>query len=88
MSEEKNKGGRPVLATVSMCEYRKNGVECPKYQRNCRDCGWNPIVEYNRIEAIKKGKAEPFLRFNFKRLKAENQLNYRGHERDRKEGKE
>lgn len=45
----------PSIDTVP-CKYRGNWVECPKkdVRNGCTKCGWNPIVEMNRIDEAKK----------------------------------
>lgn len=45
----------PSSETVP-CKYRGAGVECPKLdaRSGCTKCGWNAVVEMNRIEEIKK----------------------------------
>ena len=51
MSDQR-KAGRPTRPTVYTCKYRKEGVECSKWNRNCKVCGWNPEVEKARKEKI------------------------------------
>lgn len=84
MSEKKNKhkGGRPVLAQISMCKYRKHGVECPKYQRCCKECGWNPEVEAYRKWLLEKGYKKTFLKINLDAYKKALQAEFRKHEKD------
>jgi len=56
----------PSSETVP-CKYRGTGVECPKkdVKNGCTKCGWNPIVEYDRIEEAKK---RPVIRRPSRRL--------------------
>ena len=82
--EKKHKGGRPILAQVSMCKYRRKGVECPKYQRNCKECGWNPEVEAYRKWLLEKGYVTSFLKIDLNSLKKANQAQYRKHEKEAK----
>lgn len=41
----------------TVCTYNK-GVECftPLHRRKCNKCGWRPVVDKRRREAIKNGK--------------------------------
>ena len=56
----------PSTDTVP-CTYRGTGVECPKADKKagCTKCGWNPVVEYNRIEEAGK---RPVMRRPSRRL--------------------
>ncbi len=46
----KHAGGRPTAEKVTMCKFRKTGVECD--DNVCEWCGWNPAVEEKRIRKL------------------------------------
>lgn len=75
--EEQKKVGRPVQAKQSMCKYRRNGVECSLWHRCCKECGWNPEVEQDRKEQMRRGLHGPYLQFDFSKFKADQQSHYR-----------
>ena len=47
------------------CKFRF-GVECSS--NACEKCGWNPIVEADRIEKMKKGR-EPYLKIDLSKVR-------------------
>lgn len=48
-----NSHDKKTPATWSSCPKRPF-IDCPKKGRRCSTCGWNPVVEGLRIEAIKR----------------------------------
>ena len=44
------------------CKFR-TGVECGLYGERCKTCGWNPVVEADRIKEIMDG-GQPYLKIN------------------------
>ena len=48
---------KPISSDTVPCKFRGTGVECPKGDFEagvCGTCGWNPIVEAERIKRLKK----------------------------------
>ena len=41
---------------LPLCKHN-GGVECPKFQRKCETCGWNPDVIKKRKEEVRKKRA-------------------------------
>lgn len=76
---EKHAGGRPIQAQISMCKYRRRGVECSKWQRNCSICGWNPEVEEERKKKILSGEVDSYLKINLDDYKKTLQSEFRKH---------
>lgn len=70
-----NKTGPKPIESVSMCKFRKEGVQCSRYNRDCYVCGWNPVVEQYRIERIMEGR-EPYLKINTDVFRRGNRKNY------------
>lgn len=64
-----------------VCKYRNN-ILCGLSGDACLKCGWNPVVEADRIHNIETGKVKTYLKINFKLLGAEWQRGYREREKD------
>ena len=56
---------RKVNMNEPYCKFRF-GVECSS--NACEKCGWNPIVEADRIEKMKKGR-EPYLKIDLSKVR-------------------
>lgn len=56
---------REVNMNEPYCKFRF-GVECSS--NACEKCGWNPIVEADRIEKMKKGR-EPYLKIDLSKVR-------------------
>lgn len=62
------------------CKFRF-GVECGLYGEACKNCGWNPLVEADRIHNIMTGKVKSYLKINT--VNAACQKNYRERENEK-----
>ena len=43
---------RKPTGTVTACQFQPEAVHC-KLPRECGNCGWNPQVAQQRLEAVK-----------------------------------